>query len=112
MRSEHCEAADQKIIKGFYFNYIYFNYIYFINLENIENSGEDRNEIWNSMFGISKGTKITDQDETEIITPYNPGTRPLLLLLCLVLYLTGFLRGNNGRRIFWWFKFTRHSLAL
>ena len=56
MRSEHCEASDPKTIK-----------------DNITNVSDDRNELWGSMFGISKGTKITDQDETEIITPYNPG---------------------------------------
>ena len=62
MRSEHCEANDPKVVK-----------------ENVDKVGGERNELWGSMFGIAKGTKITDQQESEFKTPYNPGNAYLLL---------------------------------
>ena len=49
LRSEHCEANDPNKVK-----------------ENVEKASEDRNEVWGSVFGISKGTKITDQEENSI----------------------------------------------
>jgi len=57
LRTEHCEANDPKVIK-----------------ENVEKASSERNELWGSMFGISKNTKITDQNESEFKTQYNPGT--------------------------------------
>ena len=33
---------------------------------------DERSEVWGSMFGISKGTKITDQEESSFKSPYNP----------------------------------------
>jgi len=55
LRTEHCEANDPKVIK-----------------ENVEKASSERNELWGSMFGISKNTKITDQNESEFKTQYNP----------------------------------------
>jgi len=55
LRSEHCEANDPNKVK-----------------ENVEKASEDRNEVWGSVFGISKGTKITDEEENSICSPYNP----------------------------------------
>ena len=56
LRTEHCEANDPKVIK-----------------ENVEKASSERNELWGSMFGISKNTKITDENESEFKTQYNPG---------------------------------------
>ena len=55
LRSEHCEANEPAKIK-----------------ENVEKMDSERNEVWGSMFGIAKGTKITDQEESSIKSPYNP----------------------------------------
>ena len=40
--------------------------------ENVEKMSDERSEVWGSMFGISKGTKITDQEESSFKSPYNP----------------------------------------
>ena len=33
---------------------------------------DERSEVWGSMFGISKGRNITDQEESSFKSPYNP----------------------------------------